>query len=162
MSKISKCQLVSKFWYSEFIKGSWIGLTLVTYNVTFMKTVNIDFYELVSVKQITDFWMRTVCMNFSRQVKWGPHIEMGGRSLDGRRALSHSNRFDSEKFHLLLLPIIASMRKTGMATICKQWQEWEILTNDLNICIYAGGCWEKGQLNQNLQNQHSRRQNQSI
>ena len=27
---------------------------------------------------------------------------------------------------------------------------------------YAGGWWEKGQLNQNLQNQHSGRQNQSI
>ena len=59
-------------------------------------------------------------MNFSRQVKWGAHIEMGGTSLDGRRAS------DSEKFHPLLVPIIASMRETGMALLCKHWQEWEI------------------------------------
>ena len=65
----------------------------LTYNVK-MKTANIDFYEVVSVKQITDFWLRVLCMNFLRQVKWGPHIEMGGTSFNGRRrALLHGNRF---------------------------------------------------------------------
>ena len=83
-----------QLWEWTFIKGSWIGLTLVAYNVTFMKTANIDFYEVVSVKQITDFWLRVLCMNFLRQVKWGPHIEMGGTSFNGRRrALLHGNRF---------------------------------------------------------------------
>ena len=77
-----------QLWEWTFIKGSWIGLTLVAYNVTFMKTANIDFHKLISVKQITDFWMRILCMNFSRQVEWGANIEMGGRSL-----LLHGNRF---------------------------------------------------------------------
>ena len=41
---------------------------------------------------------------------------------------------DSEKFHLLLLlPIIASMRETGIAILCKDRQEWEILTDNLNM-----------------------------
>ena len=75
-------------------RGAELGWRLLRTMSHLWKLPTLNFHKLISVKQITDFWLRVLCMNFLRQVKWGPHIEMGGTSFNGRRrALLHGNRF---------------------------------------------------------------------